>query len=442
MTKSKGIRDKQVTSTTKFIEKCDELFGEGVLDYSKVDYKNSTTKVLLRCVEHDLEYLTRPNSVISKKSTCCPACQVKVKRDLFKTDKSLLISLLDEKMLGGYRIINLDYDNSNSLVDLECPKHGVFQKTVLGIKSAKKYVCPRCSQEHITANKRKASWIKWRDVLEKRHPSMDFSMFKYEGKNVKSSVSCPVHGSFQSSVANLVHINTPCPMCYNSGRAVDGQTFEAKAREVHGDLYDYTKAAFQYSDSHTLVEIYCNHCEEYFKQNPNNHLLGKGCRKCAGRNIAQVSHWNNPTSLAKKPYLMYKPTYLYVFALSSLDSSTRLYKVGITYEGNLEERIRTLTRESGYKVEPLHLFKSTRIDCLWYENRFHKDHKEISYMEKDRHYGGKHEVYYASGGTLQILSHLLEDVRGQNTFEEVDYKTVLTDEFKSLISDYELKYVK
>lgn len=441
MTKSKGIRDSQVTDTKTFIGRCEYLFGKGVLDYSKVDYTTTTTGVSLVCIEHNHLYTAIPNSVLTKKSTFCPKCAIENKRVKLKTDKSVIKNILEDKMLIGYKIHSLSYDNSNSLIKLECPIHGVFEKTVLGVKSAKYNVCPSCSRKVATGKRKQITWAKWESTLKDRHPEMDFSLFEYQGKNVKSVVICPVHGNFYSSVANLSCIKTACPNCYNEGRATDGETFKLKSKDVHGDFYGYDRAELQYSGSHTPVEIYCKHCKEYFKQKPNNHLIGKGCRKCAARNTAQTMHWNNPVSLSRKPDVMYKPTYLYVFALHSLDKSTSLYKVGITYEDNLRGRVRAIIREAGYSVETLHLFKSTRIDCLYHENKFHTSNKELSYVEKDRHYGGKYEVYKESQETLDSLKRLVSDVRKQNTFEEVSLYHALGDDFNSFVLDYEAKYV-
>jgi hypothetical protein len=54
--------------------------------------------------------------------------------------------------------------------------------------------------------------------------------------------------------------------------------FIAKAKEIHGDRYDYSKVV--YCRSLEKVTIVCKKHGEFF-QRPNGHLEGKGCRKCA-----------------------------------------------------------------------------------------------------------------------------------------------------------------
>jgi len=56
------------------------------------------------------------------------------------------------------------------------------------------------------------------------------------------------------------------------------EEFIKKAREVHGDKYDYSKV--EYVNSQTDVCIICPIHGE-FMQRPSHHTTGRGCRKCA-----------------------------------------------------------------------------------------------------------------------------------------------------------------
>ena len=53
--------------------------------------------------------------------------------------------------------------------------------------------------------------------------------------------------------------------------------FIEKARKIHGDKYDYSKA--EYVNSHTKICIICPEHGEFW-QTPNGHLNGFGCPKC------------------------------------------------------------------------------------------------------------------------------------------------------------------
>ena len=57
------------------------------------------------------------------------------------------------------------------------------------------------------------------------------------------------------------------------------ERFITKAKEKHGDKYDYSKV--EYVDAHTKVCIICPIHGEFW-QTPNSHLNGCGCPKCGG----------------------------------------------------------------------------------------------------------------------------------------------------------------
>ncbi len=61
-------------------------------------------------------------------------------------------------------------------------------------------------------------------------------------------------------------------------RKLTTEEFIARAHARHGDKYGYEKV--QYVNNRTEVEIYCKACQKYFKQSPDSHLQGKGCRDC------------------------------------------------------------------------------------------------------------------------------------------------------------------
>ena len=61
------------------------------------------------------------------------------------------------------------------------------------------------------------------------------------------------------------------------------ERFIEKARERHGNLYDYPD---EYINGDTKIRIWCGKCEKYFKQTPHCHLGGKsrkgqGCPICS-----------------------------------------------------------------------------------------------------------------------------------------------------------------
>ena len=56
------------------------------------------------------------------------------------------------------------------------------------------------------------------------------------------------------------------------------EQFVAKAREIHGDKYDYSKVV--YTKMHDYITITCPKHGD-FLQKAYSHLNGKGCSNCA-----------------------------------------------------------------------------------------------------------------------------------------------------------------
>lgn len=109
----------------------------------------------------------------------------------------------------------------------------------------------------------------------------DYSLTSYVGAKTKIIIICPDHGRFEQTRASHLCGNG-CPDCgyierHNSLR-FSIEEFVTKARERHGDLYDYSKV--EYLKSTSKVIIICKKHGE-FEQCAGSHLQGCGCHSCA-----------------------------------------------------------------------------------------------------------------------------------------------------------------
>lgn len=100
--------------------------------------------------------------------------------------------------------------------------------------------------------------------------------------DIKVSITCPIHGEFFQIPYN--HLNgAGCKECAKkiygrSRKELAKQTFEARAREIHGNYYDYSQTI--YEGSTTKVKIGCPK-HGIFMQSPSVHLQGHPCRQCS-----------------------------------------------------------------------------------------------------------------------------------------------------------------
>lgn len=104
----------------------------------------------------------------------------------------------------------------------------------------------------------------------------DYSKVEYINSHTKVCIICPKHGKFlQLPHSHL--FGSGCPECGRIKRT-SKNTFIEKAKEVHGNKYDYSKV--EYINKNTKVCIICPIHGEFW-QRPHNHIQGKqGCPEC------------------------------------------------------------------------------------------------------------------------------------------------------------------
>ena len=105
----------------------------------------------------------------------------------------------------------------------------------------------------------------------------DYSKTIYIKALDKTIIICPIHGKFLQAPHSHLR-GDGCPKCGGTGKFTT-EDFIQKAREVHGNKYDYS--LIDYINSKLNIIIICPEHGE-FKQTPNSHLDGQGCPKCYG----------------------------------------------------------------------------------------------------------------------------------------------------------------
>ena len=129
----------------------------------------------------------------------------------------------------------------------------------------------------------------------------DYNLVDYKNSVVKVTITCQLHGNFEQRPRHHIE-GQGCPTCGELRRAesVKGSRilrerhkltnsysiheFIQRARETHGDKYDYSIT--DYRGSQRFVIIICpNHGQ--FNQQAGSHMYGQGCPKCATQQTAQ-----------------------------------------------------------------------------------------------------------------------------------------------------------
>ena len=180
------------------------------------------------------------------------------------------------KLVHGdkYDYSKVEYVGALKKVCIICPKHGEFWQEANG--HLKGQCCPKCNLE-----KRASSKEEFIKKARKVHgDKYDYSNVDYVNTMTKVCIICPKHGEFWQRPYSHLHGNG-CSKCANEAtgerRSFSKEEFIKKAREVHGDKYDYSKV--NYVNNYTKVCIICHEHGEFW-QTPSTHLRGQGCPKC------------------------------------------------------------------------------------------------------------------------------------------------------------------
>ena len=168
-----------------------------------------------------------------------------------------------------YDYSKVNYVNARTKVCIICPVHGEFWQ-LPSLHIGQKCGCPLCNG---TFKKTKTMFVE--EARKVHGDKYDYSKVKYENIKKKVCIICTEHGEFwQTPYEHLA--GHGCPKC--SGRMkLTRDEFEQRAREIHGDKYDYSKV--EYVNNSTKVCIICPEHGEFW-QTASEHLRGHGCPKC------------------------------------------------------------------------------------------------------------------------------------------------------------------
>ena len=257
------------SSTEEFVEKGKGVYGDKY-DYSKVDYKGNKIKVIITCPKHG-DWCVTPNNFL--RGSECPKC--------FGTPKHTQEEFIKKvREIHGYKYDYscVHYNGLKERVKIICPIHGEF------VQFAGAHLrgggCSICSIGYKVFKKEGAiTKIDKETFLErcvKNHKiNYDYSLVDFQNSEEKICIICPTHGKFwQGAKYHMKGGN--CPKCVG-GKRLSREYFIEKAKNIHGDKYDYSKVV--YKNYSTKVCIVCSTHGE-FLQTPNTHLFGAGCPTC------------------------------------------------------------------------------------------------------------------------------------------------------------------
>ena len=254
-------------TTEEFIKKAKAVHGDKY-DYSKVEYVNYRTRLLIICPKHG-EFWQRPDIHLQGKG--CTKCGRE--RIGIASSKSKEQFLQEARRVHGdkYDYSKVKYVNYQTKVTIICPIHGEFTQTPTGHLQGNG--CPKCANDRTSLRMTTEEFIQKAKAIHGN--KYDYSNVEYTHNNVEVCIICPEHGEFLQKPR--LHLSgCGCPICTGKKkmRTID---FIKRAIAVHGDKYDYTKA--EYNGNSEKVCLICPKHGEFW-QRAGSHLKGYGCPKC------------------------------------------------------------------------------------------------------------------------------------------------------------------
>jgi hypothetical protein len=203
-----------------------------------------------------------------------------------------------------YRYDKVEYKNSSTPVEIQCPTHGPFTQTPsnhLAGKGCRQCATDVAKERYIHSSEQFV--IAARAVHGDKY---DYSKVNYRGARIKVSITCQAHGNFEQTPDSHKQ-GSGCPKCRNASHAERSrwttEKFISKAIERFGPRFDYSKTI--YVNAWTPLDVGCPD-HGLFSRTPLALLHGsaQGCPACASEYKKQAHRKNtNERRLKKSDFL-------------------------------------------------------------------------------------------------------------------------------------------
>jgi hypothetical protein len=269
--------DKSRHTLEDFLERARKKHGDAY-DYSEVEFVDNNTKVSIRCKKHDIKIWQTPKS--HKKYTGCPMCTKEIKSGQGLKDTAHFITRARTVHGDRYDYSESVYSGFFAKVTIKCPKHGKFQQRASDHYSGRG--CHKCGVEAYSQKLRIAPSTFFKKCRKVHGDRYDYSETVYTGAAEPITFRCPLHGEITMLARDHLSHKHGCKVCgYKrnaEARKLPFHEFLKRAKEMHGDKYDYSSVIYDnYNSDVTII------CPKHgpFEQTPATHLFkGCGCAKC------------------------------------------------------------------------------------------------------------------------------------------------------------------
>jgi hypothetical protein len=236
-----------------FIKRAQDKWGKDRYDYSLVDYKNCKEKVKIIYNKTGEVFEQTPSNHLNY-------APENIKLSVRKTTEEFInesIKIHGEKYLYD----KVEYISNQKKVIIGCREHGYFEQTPLSHLNSK-FGCKKCSDQYREMNHKPKytteefiyeSKLKWGDKY-------DYSLVDYINSRTKVKIIYD----------DIVYEQTPIShLKYPPERFMNQEIFLIKAKRKWGDKYDYSLV--NYISTKRVIKIIYK--DVIYEQYPHNHLI-------------------------------------------------------------------------------------------------------------------------------------------------------------------------
>ena len=255
-------------TTEIFIEDAKQIHPE--YDYSKVNYVNNDTEIIVGCPKHGY-FPIKPRRLLEGHG--CKECgKESRKRKLSKNTEAFIEEA--KQIFPDYDYSKVNYVNNQTRIIVGCPKHGYFPTTPNRVLSGEG--CGKCGRES-SGRKLSSNTEEFIKKAKQIRPEYDYSKVNYVSADTEIIVGCPKHGYFPTK-PNRILCGKGCPTCSESkGERVvrtwlEEHNINYKYQHRFADLKKYPYD-FYLPDFNLLIEYNgIQHYEEvpYYHRNPSS----------------------------------------------------------------------------------------------------------------------------------------------------------------------------
>jgi hypothetical protein len=216
-------------TTEEFISKAKAIHGEKY-NYSKVDYKGSTYKVIIICKNHG-EFEQNSHDHLCGKG--CKECGKLIVGN--RKSQEDFIAGCKTVHNNFYNYENVIYIQSKLKIDIVCPIHGQFSQIAEDHLLGKG--CPTCGVLKNTLHRTKSldCFIEQANIIHKNK----YNYFKVNYINSKENIiiTCPIHGDFEQTPHKHL-LGQHCPKCKMKNQNLLYEKLKLSLKEEI--LYEYS----------------------------------------------------------------------------------------------------------------------------------------------------------------------------------------------------------